>query len=382
MVSNDRVLSEFSDETACGRYQLIKKLATGGMGQVFLASLGGAGGFEKRVALKRLLPHLVDDERFVAMFLNEARIAARLSHPNICNVYEVGQGGGTYYIAMEYLEGVTCSQLLRQANGPLPPGLAIGILKQASEGLHGAHELCDEEGLSLGVIHRDVTPSNIFVCKSGVVKILDFGVAKARDTLVKTQAGTLKGKFGYMSPEHLKAIELDRRADIFSLGIVAYELLTGKRLFRRDSMYRTTMAILEEPIPSLGEFGLNEELANAVAVALSRERDLRYSTALEFAEALDHTVGRCWSSSEIREYLADLGIVDASKALGSHPAASHADLDFTRPTKPERPVVRQEILSPDPVVGPRTNLVRQLLVGALIALTLVLVAVTAYYLAL
>ncbi len=313
-----------AEEESCGRYQLLRKLATGGMGQVFLASLTGAGGFEKRVAVKRLLPHLAEDERFVAMFLNEARIAARLAHPNICNVYEVGESGGSYYIAMEYLDGETCSQLVRRVGGALPPGLTVGILKQAAEGLHAAHELRDDDGMSLGVIHRDVTPSNIFVCKSGVVKILDFGVAKARDALVKTQAGTLKGKFGYMSPEHLKAIELDRRSDIFSLGIVAHEMLTGQRLFRRDSLYRTTMAILEEPIPPLADFGVSDALSVVIARALSRDRDHRYSTSIEFAEAITRTVGRCWTSNEIREYLTDLeSNSNESARFDSYPGSTH-----------------------------------------------------------
>jgi serine/threonine-protein kinase len=277
------------------------------MGEVFEATLTSSGGFEKRVALKLLLPHLARDEHFVAMFLNEARIAAKLSHPNICNVYEVGEADGSYYIAMELLQGQTVAQLLQRARGPLPLELVVAIVRQASAGLQSAHELRDSAGNSLHVIHRDVTPSNIFVTSSGRVKILDFGVAKARDAMYKTQVGTLKGKFGYMSPEQLRALELDRRSDVFCLGICTHEMLTGRRLFNRSSIVEATMAILEDEIPTLADAGQPEAVSAVVDKALKRDRESRYSTVRAFAEALERAAKvNVMSRKQVTAYVDDM----------------------------------------------------------------------------
>ncbi|HEX8114109.1 MAG TPA: serine/threonine-protein kinase, partial [Kofleriaceae bacterium] len=187
-----------------GRYELLARLAAGGMGEIFLARLEGAAGFEKLFVIKRILPHLADDPRFRAMLIAEARIASMMTHANICQVYELGETDGQLYIAMEYLEGVTLLPLLRKLSkegGALDFGFVAGVIQQATDALHYAHELRDRGGDMLGIVHRDVTPTNLFLTDTGMVKILDFGIAKVKDVSANTQAGMVKGKYAYMAPE-------------------------------------------------------------------------------------------------------------------------------------------------------------------------------------
>ena len=297
--------------TTFGKYTLLCKLATGGMGELFVARQTGAGGFEKLVVIKRLLPHLAEDAHFVAMLLDEARIAARLSHPNVCQVYDLGEAEGHYYIAMEHLEGVPSSMLLRRARRVgqrLDVGLAAAILRQTCDGLHHAHDLTDADGNSIGLVHRDVSPSNLFVTSPGLVKVLDFGVAKSQDALARTHTGALKGKYAYMSPEQVLGNPVDRRADVFSLGVVLFELLTAQRLFWRDSEYKMFQAIVEDPIPSLLELrpGLPPPVAHVALRALSRDPDRRFPSAREMGEALDEAIsgsGGVWKTSQVGDYL-------------------------------------------------------------------------------
>ena len=294
-----------------GKYTLVAKLATGGMGEIFLAKLSGMAGFEKLVVIKRLLPHLAEDEHFVTMLLDEARIAARLSHPNVCQVYDLGQVDGVFYIAMEFLEGVPCSELLKRARRDetaLEFGLAANILQQSCAGLHHAHSLVDGKGNDIALVHRDVSPSNLFATISGTVKVLDFGVAKSRDARARTVTGALKGKYAYMSPEQVMAFELDRRSDVFSLGIVFFELLTNRRLFWRDSEYKMFQAIAEEPIPDPRDFrpSVPEGLAKVANKALSREVDGRFSSAEEMAKAISEAMtgsGLAMSNAEVASHV-------------------------------------------------------------------------------
>jgi serine/threonine-protein kinase len=299
--------------TPFGSYTLLCKLATGGMGELFVARKSAAGGFEKLVVIKRLLPHLAEDSHFVAMLLDEARIAARLSHSNVCQVYDLGEVGGHYYIAMEHLEGVPASLVLRRASRAgqrLELGLAAAILHQAAAGLDHAHDLCDNEGRSVGLVHRDVSPSNLFVTTAGVVKVLDFGVAKSQDALARTHTGALKGKYAYMSPEQVLGNPVDRRSDVWSLGIVLYELLTAQRLFWRDSEYKMFQAIVSDSIPSLLERrpGLPVRVAKVAERALSREPGQRFAGAREMGEALEEAManaGGIWKPSDISAYLTE-----------------------------------------------------------------------------
>jgi eukaryotic-like serine/threonine-protein kinase len=274
-----------------GNYELVAKLATGGMAEIFLARRTDPVGRGDLVVIKRILPHLADDEHFVTMFRDEAALASRLEHPNVCRVYTLGQSENTWFIVMEYLHGVALSRLLTRLSKQrqyLSLPLVAAIVIQACEGLHHAHELKDAEGHPLSVVHRDVSPPNIFIGADGMVKLLDFGIAKARGASSKTRTGTVKGKNAYMSPEQILGKPLDRRSDVFALGAVLYELLAVKRLFHRDSDFLTFKAITEEPIPDIRERrpDLPAGMREVVLRALARDVNARYPTAKEMADAV------------------------------------------------------------------------------------------------
>ncbi|HEU5057219.1 MAG TPA: serine/threonine-protein kinase [Kofleriaceae bacterium] len=274
-----------------GKYELLARLAVGGMAEIFLARRRGAGGKSGLVVIKRVLPHLAEDARFVAMFRDEARLASRIEHVNACRVLELGSVGDTYFIAMEYLHGVPLSRvLLRSARTSDQLGIRFiaGVIQQSCAGLHHAHELSAPDGRLLDVVHRDVSPPNIFVTAEGQVKLLDFGVAKARGASQKTRTGTVKGKNAYMSPEQVLGEPIDRRSDLFSLGIVMWESLTASRLFLRDTDFETFRSITKGEIPDVRELrpDIPLPLAEVVRRALERDRDRRYATAEDLGSAV------------------------------------------------------------------------------------------------
>ncbi len=274
-----------------GKYELLARLAVGGMAEIFLARRRAADDKAEMVVIKRVLPHLAEDARFVAMFRDEARLASRIEHVNACRVLELGSVGDTYFIAMEYLHGVPLSRvLLRSArtNDQLDIRFIAGVMQQSCAGLHHAHELSAPDGRLLDVVHRDVSPPNIFVTTDGQVKLLDFGVAKARGASQKTRTGTVKGKNAYMSPEQVLGEPVDRRSDLFSLGIVMWESLTASRLFLRDTDFETFRSITKGDIPDLRKQrpDVPEPLAQVVGRALERDRDKRYATADELGGAI------------------------------------------------------------------------------------------------
>ncbi len=278
-----------------GKYTLVAKLATGGMAEIFLARLQGAGGFEKLVCIKRILPQYAKDPQFVAMFLAEAKIAAQISHPNVCAVFELGEIDGQYFIAMEYLEGVPLACFRRKDlyAGEPEVRLVAGLGLQACEGLHHAHQLKRPDGTLLEVVHRDVSGNNLFATIDGVVKVLDFGIAKVQDTSVRTTTGSVKGTYAYMAPEQLRGEKIDRRTDVFALGIVLWELLCRRHLFKRETDYLTFQAITTEPIPDACELrpDVPPALAAAIAKALARKPDDRHANARMFGEAIAQSVG-------------------------------------------------------------------------------------------
>jgi serine/threonine protein kinase len=294
-----------------GRYELLARLAAGGMGEIFLARLEGAAGFEKLFVIKRILPHLADDERFRAMLIAEARVASMMTHANICQVYELGETDGQLYIAMEYLEGVTLLPLLRKLSkegGALDFGFVAGVIQQATDALHYAHELRERGGDTLGIVHRDVTPTNVFLTDTGVVKVLDFGIAKVKDISANTQAGMVKGKYAYMAPEQLRGAAVDRRADVFALGVVVYEMLALRRLFQRKTDYLTFRAVLEQPIMDIRRYRPNcpDALAAALVRALDRDPAARFETARQFGSAVLDAVSslrRPWTQGEIGDFV-------------------------------------------------------------------------------
>lgn len=297
-------------ERPFGKYELIAKLATGGMAEIFLARRANSTDTEL-VVIKRVLPHLLDDRRFVAMFRDEARLAAQIVHPNVCQVFDSGPVGNTYFIGMEYLHGVPLSRLLLRAartKTQVEVPLAVGLIIQCCHGLDHAHNLTSRDGKPLDVVHRDISPPNIFVTDDGLAKLLDFGVAKARGATQKTRTGTVKGKNSYMSPEQILGQLVDRRSDVFSLGIVLWETLAAERLFSRETDFMTFTAITEAQIPPIEEVRpeVGEALAAVVAKALARDRDERYSTAAELATALSDAVGGSDGYSSEQEVSADL----------------------------------------------------------------------------
>ncbi len=279
------------------------------MGEIFLARLEGAAGFEKLCVVKRILPHLADDARFRQMLIAEAQIAAKMAHANICQVYELGETAGQLYIVMEYLEGVTMLPLLRRASKSgtqLDLGFIAGVIQQTTDALHYAHELKDRGGEPLGLIHRDVTPANIFVCDSGVAKVLDFGIAKARGASTKTEDGAVKGKYAYMAPEQLRGGGIDRRVDVFALGVVLYEMIALRRLFQRKTDYLTFRAVMEQPIPDIRRYrsDIPDPLAAALARALDREPERRFDSARQLGAAVLDSIGRRpWSQGELGDFV-------------------------------------------------------------------------------
>ncbi len=292
--------------TRLGRYELLGKLAVGGMAEIYLARLAGEAGFEKIVVVKRLLPELVASRAFVTMFLDEGKLVSRLDHPNVCEVFELGRDGRDYFIAMPYLDGVSVAELIARPSAALRERerIAAAIVVQACAGLHHAHEL--------GVVHRDVSPSNLFVTTAGVVKVLDFGIAKVSGATAETEAGMVKGKAAYMAPEQVLGGALDRRCDVFSLGIVLFELVTRTRLFGRDSDYLTARAILEDLIPRADEIvpGVTPALADAIARALARDPAARPRDARELARELEAAVPSLASQAQLADVLASEHVVE------------------------------------------------------------------------
>ncbi len=274
-----------------GRYRVVDEIGVGGMASVHLARLDGAGGFQKWVAIKRIHPHLVEDDQFVHMFLDEARIAARINHANVAQVYELGEGEGNYWIAMEYLHGEPLREVMRSVEEGAPAmayEVAARIVAEAAEGLHAAHDLRGKGGEPLGLVHRDVTPHNIFVTYEGQIKVVDFGIAKVAGRLSSTRAGTLKGKLAYMSPEQVAGREIDRRTDIFALGVVLWELTTNQRLFRTDSDLETLEKVqaCQIPRPSQLRRDYPAQLEQIILKALARDANQRFQTARDLSREL------------------------------------------------------------------------------------------------
>ncbi|MFH1811647.1 MAG: serine/threonine-protein kinase [Pseudomonadota bacterium] len=297
--SDDPLLEPMAHGEKLGRYTLLNELATGGMATLYLARVTGPSGFEKYFAVKRIHPHLAKEKHFVEMFLDEARIAARISHPNVVQIHELGVVEKNLFITMEYIEGESLARLMStvwkkpQSGGHrtrFPLREAVHIIGETAAGLHAAHELCAPDGQHIDLVHRDVSPHNILVSYGGHVKLIDFGVAKARWRIAHTDGGAVKGKIAYMSPEQLQGEPLDRRSDLFSLGIVLYELTTGRRLFKQSadvgSLAQIINVTIRRPTEVLADYP--RELEDVVLRALAKKREDRFQTADEMRRALEH----------------------------------------------------------------------------------------------
>jgi len=275
-----------------GKFQLVKRIAAGGMAEIFAARMTSVGGFEKLVALKRILPELADRRDYVNMFLDEARIAASLNHPNIVQVYDIDAVDGQYFMTMEYLRGHDLRFVLkelRRTGTVMPLGLALRIVSEVASGLHYAHERRGINGQPLGIVHRDVSPKNIFITFDGVIKLLDFGIAKAHQRLSVTRTGTLKGRYPYMAPEQVVDDAVDSRADVFALGICLWEMTTGRRLYQGKTAYEILKKIRDEPIqrPSAVVTGYSTAVEEVVMRALAKDRGQRYQSCLAMQRDLE-----------------------------------------------------------------------------------------------
>jgi serine/threonine-protein kinase len=278
-----------SEPTHFGRYEVVARVAEGGMAEVFAARATDPAGLERLVAIKRLLPHLVDEARFVEMFLDEARIAANIHSPHCVETLDLGRADdGLPYLVMELVVGAPLSRLASRIHAPWPPAMVAALVAQAADGLHDAHEARDARGEPLHIVHRDVSPQNVLVGIDGRVRLADFGVARAVMRITKTKTGQVKGKLGYFSPEQAMGYELDRRSDVFSLGIVAWELLAGRRLFRAKQLLDVYTKIVREDVERIDEVvpHVPRALADAVMDALRRDPDARHPDAASFADAL------------------------------------------------------------------------------------------------
>ncbi|WP_257457642.1 serine/threonine-protein kinase [Archangium lipolyticum] len=288
-----------------GRYQVLAQLSVGGMAELFLGFTSGPGGFRKYVALKRILPDARSNEQFEKMFLDEARITAALNHPNIGQVFELGQDDEGLFLAMEFIAGQNLNQITsvcRRKGVVLPPGFSLSVARDVCLALHSAHTFTTPGGKPYPVIHRDVAQKNVMVAYDGVVKLLDFGIAKARDGASRTQVGMVKGTAGYMSPEQVRCEPLDGRSDLFAVGVMLHELLTGKRLFAGETERQEMEMILEAPVPEPTALvpSIPSEVSAVVLKALTRNREERYANGRDMARALEAAAGPLLFDAEQR----------------------------------------------------------------------------------
>src|SRR4051794_22728418 len=280
-----------------GPYELLQKLATGGMAEIYIARREGPHGFSKRIALKRILPQLAADPEFVAMFIDEARLCAQLTHPNLVQVFDFGEESGELYMAMELVEGTTGAKVARAAamrGEPVPTEVALHIALSVGRGLAHAHDACAEDGRPLGLVHRDVSPGNILISRAGAVKLADFGIARAAEFERRTDQGQLKGKLGYMSPEQVTGRELNAKSDQFTAAIVLAELLTARPLFSGQREMDVLVKIRDAEVSTLDRNGrhIPGDLMAVLKRALSRRREERYATTIDYVIAVEEVARR------------------------------------------------------------------------------------------
>jgi len=294
-----------------GKYYLLERMNVGGMAEVFRAKAYGVEGFERLVAVKRILPNIAEDKEFIRMFIDEAKIAVQLNHANIAQIFDLGVVDSSYYIALEHIHGRDLRAIFdrcRNHGEPMPIAQACFVIMKVCEGLDYAHNKRDQGGGELNLVHRDVSPQNVLTSFEGEVKLIDFGIAKAAGKGSKTQAGILKGKFGYMSPEQVRGLPIDRRSDVFSCGIVLYELLTGERLFVGESDFSTLEKVRNVEIlpPSTYNRRIPDELERIVLKALAKDVEDRYHNAIDLHDELQafvYTAGEFYSRKDLAAWM-------------------------------------------------------------------------------
>jgi serine/threonine-protein kinase len=273
------------------KYRILEKLDSGGMAEIYRGEAESLQGFKKQVAIKRILPHLTKNQKFVAMFLDEARLSLYLNHANIVHVFDIGRSGSTYFIVMEYVDGLNLralSESIKRQNKRLDLARSLYIMMEVCKGLGYAHDMTGPDDKPLGIVHRDVSPPNILLSKMGEIKLVDFGLAKAASQLEQTDPGVVKGKFSYLSPEAASGLEVDYRTDIFACGILLFEMLTGRRLFYGETDYQTVELVRQARVPSLPALNpeVPPELDGIVQRALARDPEQRFQHAYEMQDSL------------------------------------------------------------------------------------------------
>lgn len=273
------------------RYRVIKRLEAGGMAEVFIGEATSVQGFKKKVAIKRVLPHLAQNKNFIGMFLDEARLGARLNHANIVTVFDIGAADNTFFIVMEFVDGCNLKKVIefvRKGGRRFPAKEAVYITMEACRGLSYAHEIVDDDGEPLNIVHRDMSPPNILISKRGEVKVTDFGLAKSLTQLERTDPGVVKGKFSYLSPEAATGEQVDARADVFAMGIVLWEMLAGRRLFLGETDYQTVKLVQQANVPSIRALNqdVHQGLEEVLLKSLAQNPEERYQSAREFGDAL------------------------------------------------------------------------------------------------
>jgi serine/threonine protein kinase len=336
-----------------GKYYLLDRISVGGMAEVFKAKAFGVEGFERLIAVKRILPSIAEDEEFITMFIDEAKIAVQLQHANIAQIFDLGKVGDSYFIALEYVPGKDLRSIfdkLRKSSQAIPIPMAGYVTMKVCEGLDYAHNKKDAAGRDLNLVHRDVSPQNVLISYDGEVKIIDFGIAKAAGKAGKTQAGILKGKFGYMSPEQVRGLPLDRRSDIFSVGICLWEMVTGERLFVGESDFSTLEKVRNVEItpPSSYNKRIPEDLEKIVLKALSREVEDRYQSAMDLHDDLQswmYTSGNFFARKDLGSFMHEVFREDIDREF----ANTEGGADLVRPSSPPPKV------SVRPAPGPRVS---------------------------
>jgi serine/threonine protein kinase len=343
-----------------GNYHLLEKLATGGMAEVFRARSHGAMGFEKILVIKRILDTLARDDEFKELFKVEARIAAELTHVNIVQVFELGQEGDSLFIAMEYVHGLDLARLVQRTRsvGEFPVNLALFIVGEVLKALQFAHAYADAEGRPLNIVHCDISPQNVLVSRSGEVKITDFGVSRA--AIQKGNQEVIRGKYAYMSPEQVTGQALDGRSDLFSLGIVLWELLSGRRLFKARTRDETLQRVKRAEVPSLRSARpeVSDELEAILLRSLARHRDDRFANAAEMLEALAAIAvreGHRATNNDLAAYMR-LVIDSAAAAATSQPQARPRSSSRTVPPTPVVVLAMEASPPPRSIAAPRTTL--------------------------
>ncbi len=371
----------FVREQLYGKYALIDRIAVGGMAEIFLARQQGLEGFEKTIVIKRIRPHLGDKKSFVKMFLNEAKLAAQLTHPHIVQIFDLGKIGESFFIAMEYVFGRDMRRIVPKASTvhlEFPLVYALKVASSVCEGLSYAHTKTDNEGQPLGIVHRDITPENVMVSFDGAVKVLDFGIAKAAGQVEQTRAGDIKGKLAYMSPEQCTGRSLDHRSDLFSLGVVLYEWATGFKLFTGESDIAVLKAITEGKIykPSYFRAEIPVQVEAILMRALERDPAARYQTAWEmqadidrFLSANEFTPSNVHLANFVRQLFPD-EMEEEKRRLSAQgttvtgefaaAAAMLAGRELSQPGRAVSPLAVREETAPGRNGGPRKDVVLSL----------------------